>query len=78
MAAVGQPAGTGTVVEIHHRKRKRMESRPGQENFACGRLSPEQYDAEYYVTHQLIPVVSNIFTILGYSEEKELLFKEAD
>ena len=28
-----------------------------------------EYDAEYYTNHQLLPAVSSIFSVLGYSEE---------
>jgi len=34
-----------------------------------------EYDAEYYVDHQLIPAVSSIFSVLGYKEEE--VFKES-
>lgn len=34
-----------------------------------------EYDAEYYVDHQLIPAVSSIFAVLGYNEET--VFKES-
>src|SRR3989344_4659567 len=34
-----------------------------------------EYDAEYYVDHQLIPAVASIFTVLGYKEEA--VFKES-
>jgi len=34
-----------------------------------------EYDAEYYVDHQLIPAVSSIFAVLGYTEEA--VFKES-
>src|SRR3989344_2860570 len=30
------------------------------------------YDAEYYIDHQLIPAVSSILAVLGYSEEAEI------
>lgn len=34
----------------------------------------KSYDSDYYVNHQLLPAVSSIFNVLGYSEE-ELLGK---
>ncbi len=34
-----------------------------------------EYDAGYYVDHQLIPAVSSIFAVLGYNEE--VVFKES-
>ena len=34
-----------------------------------------EYDAEYYVDHQLIPAVASIFAALGYKEEE--VFKES-
>lgn len=34
-----------------------------------------EYDAEYYVDHQLIPAVASIFAVLGYKEEE--VFKES-
>jgi len=34
-----------------------------------------EYDAEYYIHHQLIPAVSSIFAVLGYSEEN--IFSES-
>ena len=34
-----------------------------------------EYDAEYYVDHQLIPAVSSIFAVLGFNEEE--VFKES-
>jgi len=34
-----------------------------------------EYDAEYYVDHQLIPAVSSIFAVLGHNEEA--VFKES-
>ncbi len=33
-----------------------------------------QYDADYYLNNQIIPVVSSIFSVLGYTEDQ--LFKE--
>ncbi|MEK6809746.1 MAG: DNA polymerase domain-containing protein, partial [Nanoarchaeota archaeon] len=33
-----------------------------------------EYDAEYYVDHQLIPAVASIFAVLGFKEEE--VFKE--
>ncbi len=36
---------------------------------------PGEYDAEYYLQHQLIPAVSGIFAVLGHSEEE--LFSES-
>ena len=38
-------------------------------------VSAGEYDAEYYVDHQLIPAVSSIFAVLGYNEE--VVFKES-
>ena len=38
-------------------------------------VSAGEYDAEYYVDHQLIPAVSSIFAVLGYNEEA--VFKES-
>ncbi|MEK6899732.1 MAG: DNA polymerase domain-containing protein, partial [Nanoarchaeota archaeon] len=52
--------GTGLV-----RERARMPSDVGE----------GEYDPEYYVLHQLIPAVSSIFSVLGYSEDG--LFKES-
>ncbi|MDP3698154.1 MAG: DNA-directed DNA polymerase [Nanoarchaeota archaeon] len=34
-----------------------------------------EYDAEYYVDHQLIPAVASIFAVLGYNEEE--VFKDS-
>ncbi|MEK6905217.1 MAG: DNA-directed DNA polymerase [Nanoarchaeota archaeon] len=34
-----------------------------------------EYDADYYVDHQLIPAVSSIFAVLGYKEEE--VFKDS-
>ncbi|MEW5897238.1 MAG: DNA-directed DNA polymerase [Nanoarchaeota archaeon] len=34
-----------------------------------------RYDAEYYLNHQLIPAVSSIFSVLGYTEEQ--IFQES-
>lgn len=34
-----------------------------------------EYDADYYINHQLLPAVAGIFAVLGYSEED--LFKES-
>ena len=68
----GQPAGPGTVVKFIIVKGKGLIRDRAK---IPADVSPGQYDAEYYVTHQLIPVVSSIFTVLGYSEEE--LFKES-
>ncbi|MEK6939943.1 MAG: DNA-directed DNA polymerase [Nanoarchaeota archaeon] len=38
-------------------------------------VAASEYDAEYYVDHQLIPAVSSIFAVLGYNEEA--VFKES-
>ncbi len=37
-------------------------------------VPPGEYDADYYLNHQLLPAVSSIFAVLGYSDE-ELLGK---
>ena len=38
-------------------------------------IKENEYDADYYLNNQLIPAVSSIFAVLGYSEED--LFKES-
>ncbi|MBI2668851.1 hypothetical protein HYX14_03335 [Candidatus Woesearchaeota archaeon] len=38
-------------------------------------LKEGEYDAEYYVSHQLMPAVSSIFGVFGYGEED--VFKES-
>jgi len=38
-------------------------------------VAASEYDAEYYVDHQLIPAVASIFAVLGYNEEE--VFKES-
>ena len=30
----------------------------------------EEYDADYYISHQIIPGVEKIFSVLGYSEDE--------
>ena len=33
-------------------------------------IKPGDYDADYYITHQIIPVVEKIFEVLGYTKEQ--------
>ena len=72
MANKGLPVGPGMLVEYVIikgsglvRERARMPSE----------VKGGEYDAEYYLKHQLIPVVSSIFAVLGYSEEE--IFNES-
>lgn len=67
MVKKGYPVPAGTLVEYVIgegsglvRERAKIPSE----------VSKGGYDAEYYLKHQLIPAVSSIFLVLGYSEEE--------
>jgi len=72
MVEKGEMVGPGTIVRyivvkgsglVRDRARLSNEVREGE------------YDYDYYINHQLIPAVSSILAVFGYSEED--LFKES-
>ncbi len=72
MLAKGYPVNTGMIVEyiivsgsglVRERAALLEEVKEGN------------YDAEYYLTHQLVPAVTSIFSVFGITEEE--IFKES-
>nr|MBT4247678.1 hypothetical protein [Candidatus Woesearchaeota archaeon] len=69
MIAKGEPVPPGTMVEYVIGKGSGLvRERAGIPSEVT------EYDSEYYLNHQLLPAVSSILLVLGYSEE-ELLGK---
>ncbi len=63
----GHPVGPGMMVKyvIISGKGKISERARLPEE-----IGQKDYDAEYYIAHQIIPVVEKIFEVLGYSKEQ--------
>jgi DNA polymerase I len=71
MVDKGVPVAPGTIIKYVVVKGKgliREKVRLPEE------ITPEDYDADYYIEHQIIPSVERIFLALGY-ETKELLME---
>ncbi|PIN73865.1 hypothetical protein COV20_01995 [Candidatus Woesearchaeota archaeon CG10_big_fil_rev_8_21_14_0_10_45_16] len=69
MAEKGEPVHVGMVVEYVIVKGKGLVR---ERAMMLEEVSEGQYDSEYYLNHQLLPAVSSIFTVLGYSEDSLL------
>jgi len=72
MQAKGYPVNTGMIVEYI------IVSGSGLVRERAALLEEVEegrYDAEYYLTHQLVPAVTSIFSVFGITEEE--IFKES-
>ena len=72
MQAKGESVEAGTIISFVVVKGK---GSIGEKAKIPTEVKDGEYDAEYYVDHQLIPAVSSIFAVLGYTEEA--VFKES-
>lgn len=72
MKAKGESVEAGTIISFVVVKGK---GTIGDKAKIPTEVKDGEYDAEYYVDHQLIPAVSSIFAVLGYKEEE--VFKES-
>ena len=67
MVKKGYPIGPGTVIEYIIAKGEglvRLRAKMPEE------VHEGEYDHNYYIKNQLVPAVSSIFAVLGYSEEE--------
>ncbi|MDP3989688.1 MAG: DNA-directed DNA polymerase [archaeon] len=69
LAEKGEPVIPGTVVRYIITNGSGLVRERAQIPEEC---KEGEYDAEYYLNHQLLPAVSSIFLVLGYSEENLL------
>ena len=72
MQAKGESIEAGTIISFVVVKGK---GSIGEKAKIPTEVKDGEYDAEYYVDHQLIPAVASIFAVLGYNEET--VFKES-
>ncbi len=72
MQAKGESVEAGTIISFVVVKGK---GSIGEKAKIPTEVKDGEYDAEYYVDHQLIPAVASIFAVLGYKEEE--VFKES-
>lgn len=69
----GMSVGPGTIIEYVVARGSdiiRNRARLPEE------ISQKEYDAEYYISHQVVPSVDRIFAVLGYKKEELLDNKE--
>ena len=66
LAERGETVNPGTTVEYIIAKGSGLVRERAK---LAAELREGDYDAEYYLHHQLLPAVSSIFAVLGYSEE---------
>ena len=71
MVEKGIPVNVGTVIEYIVASGKGLVRNRAK---LPSEVKGKDYDYEYYLKNQLIPAVSGIFSLLGYTEDA--LFKE--
>ncbi len=67
---MGIPIRPGSVVEYVIAETKSKKALIREKARLPEEVRPNEYDADYYIEHQIIPAVENIFAVFGISKEQ--------